>query len=230
MRTKFVGPKKHLWIRVKRVIFSRSKNFIFIHIAKNGGSSIQKTLGKYGVKSLKRTRFNEMLTRLPYQKPPEKMVHLPHVDANWLRTRVGPQLFDSMFSFAIVRNPFDQLVSRYEFIKATETHHFYQAANRLDFGDFLTHQKWRDLNFCKSQYSKVTDRNGNLIVSKIFRFEHFNDILNELSPILKLKNITKVPHENRSIRKPYQEYYTKNSIQFVEKNFQADLEKFGYQF
>ena len=76
----------------------------------------------------------------------------------------------------------------------------------------------------------MTDRNGNLIVSKIFRFEQFNDILNELSPILKLKNITKVPHENRSIRKPYQEYYTKNSIQFVEKNFQADLEKFGYQF
>ena len=212
------------------MIFSRSKNFIFIHIAKNGGSSIEKALGKYGIKTLKRTRFNEFLTRLPYQKLPEKMVHIPHVDAKWLRKRVGNHLFDSMFSFAIVRNPFDQLVSRYEYIKARETHHFYQAANRLEFGDFLKHQKWRDINFCKTQYSKVTDKNGNLIVSKIFRFEKFNTILNEISSIIDIKNITEIPHENSSIRKPYQEYYTEKSIKFVEKNFKSDLDIFGYKF
>jgi hypothetical protein len=212
------------------MIFSRSKNFIFIHIAKNGGSSIKKALGKYGIKTLKRTRFNEITTRLPYQRLPEKMVYFPHKDAKWLRTRVGGPLFDSMFSFAIVRNPFDQLVSRYEYIKTNENHHFYQAANRLEFGDFLIHQKWRDINFSKSQYSKVTDKNGNVIVSKIFRFEKFNDILNELSSILDIKNITEVPHENSSIRKPYQEYYTDKSIRFVEKNFKSDLDFFDYKF
>ena len=114
------------------MIFSRSKNFIFIHIAKNGGSSIEKALGKYGVETLKRTKFNEFLTRLPYQKVPEKMVHLPHIDAKSLRMQIGPKLFESMFSFAIVRNPFDQLVSRYEYIKAKKTTIFIKLQTNLN--------------------------------------------------------------------------------------------------
>ena len=215
---------------LKRMIFSRSKNFIFIHIAKNGGSSIEKALGKYGVETLKRTKFNELLTRLPYQKAPEKMVHLPHIDAKSLKIRVGPKLFESMFSFAIVRNPFDHLVSRYEYIKAKENHHFYEAANQLEFGDFLIHQKWRDLNSRKTQHSKVSDKNGKIIVSKIYRFEKFNDILSDLASILDIENITEIPHENASNRRPYQEYYNEKSINFVEQNFKSDLDFFSYNF
>lgn len=212
------------------MIFSKSKKFIFIHIAKNGGSSIEKALGSYGIKGLKRTALNELLSKMPYQRLPEQMVHPPHVDANWIRTRVGSKVFDNMFSFAIVRNPFDQMVSRFEYIKKSKHHNFYKAANNLEFGDFLQYQKWRDWNFTKTQFSKLTDRNGTLIVSKVYRFENFQNILADVSAILGIDDINSIPHENATEREPYQDYYSDKSRKFVEKNFRIDLEYFDYKF
>ena len=54
--------------------------------------------------------------------------------------------------------------------------------------------------------------------------------IGNFNSILDIKNITEVPHENSSIRKPYQEYYTDKSIRFVEKNFKSDLDFFDYKF
>lgn len=212
------------------MIYSTSHNFVFIHIAKNGGTSITSALGQYGTKGLSRTPLNEILSALPYARPAEKIVHPPHVDARWVRSRIGRDVFDASFSFAVVRNPFDQLVSRYEYIRKSKNHHAHQAAARLEFRDFLRHQKLRDWKFTKTQHSKIADRQGRVLVKKVYRFENFNDVLPDVCSIIGVPPPQKLPHENSTARKPYQLYYDASSREFVENNFREDLDYFGYEF
>lgn len=212
------------------MIFSKTHNFVFIHIAKNGGTSIDTVLRKYGVEGMKRSHFNEALSMLPYKRSPENMVHPPHVDARWVRTRVGPKVYDNMFSFAIVRNPFDQMVSRYEYIRKNTRHHSHKTATRLGFDEFMRYQKWNNWNFTKTQYAKITDSSGKVIVSKVYRFESFHEVLPDVTSIIGVDAPSVVPHANASERKPYQNYYDDSARKFVEVNFRKDLEYFGYSF
>lgn len=212
------------------MIISKSHNFVFIHIAKNGGTSIDSVLRKYGVTGLKRTHLSEAISMLPYRRQPEKIVHPPHMNARWVRDRIGHDFFDQMFTFAIVRNPFDQMVSRYEYIRKSKKHHSHKAAASLSFGDFMNYQRWKNWNFTKTQYSKVSDKSGRIILKKIYRFEEFSDVLPDVTKIIGLPNPQEIPHVNASERKRYQEYYDKNSRQFVEKYYKKDLDFFEYSF
>ena len=152
------------------MIYSSSHNFIFIHIAKNGGASIKAILDKYSSKSLPRTKINEIISNIPFRRRADRLVHYPHIDANWLRKRIGHQIFDNAFSFAVIRNPYDQMVSRYEYIRSNKNHHANKDALRLTFGEFIELQGSRDWNFTKTQLSKITDRNKRIIISQRFRF------------------------------------------------------------
>ncbi|MEM9999331.1 MAG: sulfotransferase family 2 domain-containing protein, partial [Pseudomonadota bacterium] len=144
--------------------------------------------------------------------------------------RVGRELFDSMFSFAIIRNPFDQLVSHYLYIQTYPGHHNYQASMSLDFSDFIQRKTRTDLNFTRTQLSKVTDRNGEMLVKKLYRFENYSDILPDVLARIGLPPPEETPHEKQSARKPYQEYYDDRARALVEKHFRADLDAFGYSF
>lgn len=158
------------------------------------------------------------------------MVHPPHVDARWIRARVGADVFDEMFSFAIVRNPFDQMVSRYEYARKNTKHYLHKIATRKGFGEFMKYQKWKDWNFTKTQHAKITDRHGKVIVSKVYRFEDFHSILPDVTSILGIDAPDFTPHANASRRKSYQEYYDDSTREFVEHNFRKDLEYFGYSY
>lgn len=212
------------------MIISKSHNFVFIHIAKNGGTSIGAVLKKYGVKGLKRSHLNEAISMLPLRREPENIVHPPHMDACWIRDRIGHDVFDNMFTFAIVRNPFDQMVSRYEYIRKNTRHHSHKAAKRFSFSQFMNYQRWKDWNFTKTQHSKVTDRNGQIILKKIYRFEEISEILPDVTKIIGLPQPKEIPHVNASERKRYQDYYDDNSRRFVEKHYRKDLDYFGYTF
>lgn len=212
------------------MIYSKSHNFIFIHIAKNGGTSIESFLGKYRVHGLKRTNVNEVMSMLPIRRLPDRIVHPPHVDAKWLRARIGADIFDAAYSFAIVRNPFDQMVSRYEYIRKNQRHHAHRDAARLGFADFLKAQRWKNWNFTRTQFSKISDNSGKILLSRIFRFEEFDGILPEVCARVGLEPPLQTPHVNASQRRAYRDYYDAESRTFVETHFRKDLDFFEYGF
>ncbi|MEO1701634.1 MAG: sulfotransferase family 2 domain-containing protein [Pseudomonadota bacterium] len=214
----------------RTMILSTSHNFVFIHIAKNGGSTIRSILEQYGSRGLRRSHFSEAIAMLPFKRAPENLIRPPHVDATWVRNRIGAEMFDNMFTFAVVRNPYDQVVSRYLFIKRRQNHHAHKAANRLNFSDFIRREARKDFNFTKTQFSKITDRAGREILSKVYRFENYAAILPDVLEQIGLPKPEKIPHEKQSVREPYQAYYDTRSRQFVEKYFKKDLDYFGYSF
>ncbi len=211
------------------MLYSSSHNFVFVHIAKNGGQSIKQILLPYTIKGSRSTTAR-LISKFPFRQEPEQLYYPPHASAQWLRRRIGAERYDRAFSFAIVRNPFDQMVSRYEYIRLKATHHAHEAANRLGFKEFLKYQKRRNLNYFRPQLSYVSEGGGSVIVSKLYRFEDFDNVLPDVCQRLGLPAPESVPHKNPSKRESLVKYYDDETIDMIRKSFRADLETFGYEF
>lgn len=209
--------------------YSSSHNFVFVHISKTGGQSIRQVLLPYREMG-KKTMMARLMSKFPVRRDPAEVYYPPHVSARWLRCRIGAELYDKAFSFAIVRNPFDRMVSSYEYIRLSPTHHAHHAANRMSFKEFLKYQKRRNLSYFRPQLYYVSDSSGKIIVNKIYRFEEFGGILDDVCSRIGIPNPGSVPHKNSSKRASLESYYDDETIDMIRRNFRADLEIFGYDF
>lgn len=169
-----------------------------------------------------------MFSKLPFRRDPADLYYDSHFSARWLRTRIGPELFEKAFKFSVVRDPFDRLVSSYEFIRQVNTHHAHEAAKRMGFKEFLKYQKRRNLSYFRPQLYYLSDRHGNIIVDKIYRFEEFDNVLEDVCSHIGIPAPEAMPHRNSSKRASLSSYYDDEAIEMVVKNFGADLKAFGY--
>jgi len=187
---------------------------IFIHIPKNGGMAVNDGL------------FDGRMIG-------------GHSTAAFFKVVFGKQ-FDEYFKFAIARNPWDRLVSAYEYLKGGgmdyrdrewEQKHIGQYH---DFKSFVNN--WlNEKNIYKGmhvmpQTEFVCDRSGKVIVNYIGRFEHFEDSFADVCNRLG-KPECKLPHTNKSVReKDYRTYYGDEEAMRVAKVYRKDIETFGYTF
>jgi hypothetical protein len=84
-------------------------------------------------------------------------------------------------------------------------------------------------SFTSNQLDYVSDRDGNLLVDFIGRFENFQSDLLEVSSRLGIE-LRFVPHNNPSPRRHYSSYYTPETEEIVRERFKRDIEYFGYEF
>ena len=190
---------------------------IFVHIQKTGGNSIRRTLGQ--------TRAD------PYK----------HCFAMSLRDQYGADFWESYFKFAFVRNPWDRLVSWWEMIDRNRREgnianpfQAFVAREATTFSDFLlkcdrkfeeqTGLKWIFAN----QIDYMTDEAGNQLVDFAGRFERLESDFAYVAKRLGLD--IRLPHLNRSERKPYVAYYTPALVDLVSEKYQRDISRFGYTF
>ena len=95
---------------------SNSQQFIFVHLHKCGGTSVERALGD-------RLMWNDvMLGSSPYGEQLQQLYKPKfgldkHSSAADIKALVGDELWDSYFTFATVRHPFDRIVSYYSYIK-----------------------------------------------------------------------------------------------------------------
>lgn len=203
-------------------MISHSKNFIFIHIPKTAGTSIESALGEYGV----------------VQKGPKNYssVYHKHVTAIKCRNMMRDE-FEKYFRFSSVRNPWDWLVSNYEFNRGVGIPYILNIPTmsagvvpewlrNMSFADWLV---WFIETIQPSQKKLIADENSNLLVNHIIRFEQLQNDYDELCSILKIPTI-KLPKLVATERKPYQYYYDEVTIKLVEEAFADDIHTFKYRF
>ena len=83
-------------------MISYDKKFIFIHINKTAGSSIEQALNSYGEKRI-----------VPKNNTDFKMSkQSQHFNYKEYREFLGAD-YDDYFKFTVIRNPFDRIVSYY---------------------------------------------------------------------------------------------------------------------
>jgi len=217
-------------------MISHDPKFIFVHIPRTGGSSIEKGLKRVGKKRFPNDIFPESYSQ--------------HLTAQQFQSWLLEE-YKSYYSFTVVRNPWDRTVSTYlslvlgnkrirrsnlsqeEIVEGfyewvweayAEDKYPYSMANPSAPEELIR-------NSIRPCYDWIADEEGIFLVNEIYRFEKLEIAFDRMVEIIGCPRVDPLPHVQVSRdRKPYTEYYKKESRQLVEHVFAKDVEIFGYKF
>jgi chondroitin 4-sulfotransferase 11 len=203
------------------MLISEEKRFIFIHIPKTAGMSVNRALIGVAPDSIRR------IEDLPAFNDPQKHRHLFARD---LLEYFGPKLWRGYFSFAMVRNPFSRLVSWYNMCHERPTNKFMWRVKR-DASTFSEFLRMSDRIVARTRFNQVdyvTDVSGKPIVNFVGYFENLEHDFQAICDRIGVES--RLPHLNATAKVDYREFYDAASRNLVESRFSRDLEAFGYSF
>ena len=146
--------------------------------------------------------------------------------ASEIAADMGRDEFDSYFSFAIVRNPWDWQVSLYTYAIGNSDH--YQHEKVKNFGSFDRYIRWRCERAVRHQRDFVCAADGEQLVDFVGRYENLQNDFNSICK--RIGVAAKLPTLNVSKTKNYREYYDRETRELVGDAFAPDIELFGYEF
>ena len=207
------------------MLISKKYNFIFIHIYKNAGISITDALLPFAA-SRWQQRKARLLRRFHMSTESAVQPFRVHIAASEVIGTMGREKFDSFFSFAIVRNPWDWQVSLYNFILKDSSNHHHKLVRSL--GNFDTYIRWRCAEGVAFQKDFIYSADGELLVDFVGRYESLEADFATVCSRLGIS--TFLPKFNVSNTKPYQQFYTEETKQLVRRAFDEDITLFNYDF
>lgn len=206
------------------MLINHKYNFVFVHVYKVAGQSIKLALRRHEFRHLPLIRT-----------PVAKLVELPqaytframeqHSTASQARDYLGPELWDDMFTFAFVRNPWDWQVSLYHFIQTNKHNYQRRMVSEMNFDEYI---RWRVDEDRRLQGEFVFDRSGTQLVDFVGKFENLG---NDFATVCDRIGIqVELPHENAGNHDSWRKYYTDETAALVEEAYRPDIEAFGYSF
>ncbi len=236
------------------MLISHSHKFIFIHIGKTGGTSIEKVLCQH-----LNIDFEET-------KKDSEGNWWKHIWAKGMKKRVGVEIWDDYFTFAFVRNPYDMILSLYsmytqypEYINPQVHPKLYHPWNQYkNFEDFIVNmedhhhepdeqwckqlkklgvktqmQLWNSLENLQTSYLteswKGMDGPGTILVDFVGKYENLVDDFHHVCQTIGLPKLDLI-HHGATKHKPYQDYYNEWMKMIVYEHFSLDIKRFGYSF
>ena len=207
------------------MLLSKKKRYIYIHIPKTAGVSVKNALLPLSVNNLqlllwhvsKHIKFAGVLSS---QKFPT------HIVASDLIGLIGRDVFDSYFSFAFVRNPWDWLVSLYKYMLKSADHPKHSFVKGL--GTFDEFIRWRCARQIRLQKDFICSKDGKQLVDFVGRFERIDEDFQRIC--FKIGISTSLPKLNISNTKPYREFYTDETRDLVMSAYHPDITFFNYNF
>lgn len=216
------------------MLLSHKYKFLFVHIAKTGGTSVRAALNSL--------RWRDPIYYLVW--PAHKVSGLTghrlglkfprHCHIIAAKEMLPAEYFDSLYKFAFVRNPWDLQVSSFHHIQRERP----QVMNGItDFNEFM---RWKFDPERPYQYhidtslslqsDYLVDLHGNNQMDFIGRYENLEDDFAKVCRHIKVNLV--LPHKRRAKEreKDYRSYYTDDTVELVAKYFTRDIEMLGYGF
>lgn len=180
-------------------------DYLFIHINKNGGTSIERAI------------------RLPQR----------HLTARELQAEVGRDRWDNAFKFSIVRNPWSRVVSLYHYRVKQGTAGLGEQVIPFDTWVIETLERknpayYNNAKMFLPQVEWLKSAEGTIDMDFIGQFERLETDFMELAKSLGTR--ARLPHMNASKHRHYSTYYSDRTLDLVGNWFAADVAEFGYQF
>jgi len=237
------------------VIISHKHKFIFIKPTKVGGTSIEVALAKHcGPEDIVTSisKFSDEFdddSYLHHSQNDEGFYN--HIAPDAIQRKIDAEVWNSYFKFTVVRNPWDQVVSRFcwerSFVKFKikrnlskikgnpfELEFYRRLINLLlellrlrSFSNFLRHfdPEWTNTRF-------YFDTNGVAICDYYIRYEDlqsdFDNVCGKLN--IKPEKLKRLKSKTRNHQLHYSAYYTDSDKALVAKIFKKEIECFGYEF
>lgn len=191
------------WQRTLRQRYLRP--YVFVHINKTGGSSIERALG----------------------------ISQDHSTALEKYRQLGAKAWEQKFVFAVVRNPWDKVVSHYHYrVKTKQTG---LGDNPIAFREWVLRcyldrdrQYYDQPRMFMPQWHWLIDEKGKSLVDFVGRFENLNQDFATISDRLSLGS--SLGHVKPSSRGSYQNYYNEETQALIAASFAEDIDAFGYRF
>lgn len=196
--------------------------FIFLHIPRTGGTSIEKALcGKDWWQ----------------RHPPSK-----HLTAHVAKKIYAPY-WEDYFKFTFVRNPWDRMVSMLRYGKGRTVDNIYEVyrndKNLIEFTEyfktfntieydtrFFNDNQFQDFNsFKNSIYYNIVGSEMNFIG----KFETLQEDFNQVCDLIGISN-SLLPHIQKSHHGHYSEYYSNDTRNLIQNRCQMEIENFSYSF
>lgn len=210
---------------------------LFIHIPKNAGMTIRKSnlLAHKIIPAGAPNHKNATYTRAVRDKMNSLGDHHGYEHARWIDLSDTAKQIPA---FAVVRNPWDRVVSRYFFAKKVIEVEKKAPADYADVSSFEAfleeRHKWgaeqymwhRAVRGWYSAFDYVTDEFGN-IKCDILRFENLEE---DLCKYFNLKEMSRPRNVTALNPGSYKDIYTKETIQIVADWYLEDIETWGYDF
>jgi hypothetical protein len=211
------------------MLLSHTHSFAFVHVPKTAGSSVHLALGRHATRA-DAYWANRWLGRVgipvnrfapwPYTK------FRPHASAAVLQAWLPRHVFDSLFKFAFVRNPWDLLVSYWHYLRSQPGHRRSRLARGLP--SFAAYVEYEIRRGQFSQTSMLCDRDGRLLVDFVGRYE---SLPTDFAFICRRIGVeATLPRVNVGVREDYRNSYSPALAARVAEAFGPDVERFGYSF
>ena len=200
-------------------MISFQKRFLFVHIPKTAGNSIQSTLRDYSEDQLVALRKEQDgIERFGLRNSNYKIKK--HSTLCEYRDALGNEQFRSLYKFTCVRNPWDRMVSYYftptQNPETWDRKKFRNTISKaVSVADYLRLDPNEEDPFANVNY--------------IIRFENLADDFRIVCGTLGISPAT-LPRYNRSSREHYSKYYDDELRELVRMRFAAEIEHFGYTF
>lgn len=185
-------------------MISLTRNFVFVHVNKAGGTSVCEALAKHEDATAPRW---------------------DHAPARRWREWLGEALWGEMFSFAVVRNPYDRMVSSYEYRRQLlEDNPASTPAKERSFRDWMLeivaaapqNREWSD------QLWMVEGAVGEVLVERIYLYERLAEGFADACSRIGIP-VPPLGRYNRTERPPWRDYYDAETAAMVDKRFARDF-------
>ena len=198
----------------------KEKKFVFVHIPKTGGHSIERYFGAWNDSGHK-----------PHPTPlgasmlvGRNKEHFPL----WKILKRAPEA-RSFFKFTFVRNPWDRMVSEWGYMQKHPVTGKARDAFWKYGKTFESFVKNDLIRFSRPGHMKPQYKFLDLRINFIGKFETLQEDWDLICDKIQEPKF-KLPHTNKTDRKPYMEYYNDETRKIVKKQFAEDIKMFGYEF
>ena len=213
------------------LVVSKKYNYIFFHLPKNAGVSISNALineeyslilkkfSIYFLKYLKGKNNNYYISI----KNKKLFFFNSHITCYDYYNKTNRKQFDNSFKFAVIRNPWDRMVSRYFYSK--KINNYFKDFSFEQFVNYDLKNNQKVLN----QFEFCTRNKSDFCLDRVIRFENINDDFTETYKNIFKKSII-LKNMNSTVHDDYKKYYNNNLKDKIYNNFKKDINFFKYEF
>jgi hypothetical protein len=215
------------------VIVSHEHGFVFMKTRKTAGTSVEIALSRVcGADDVITpvTDEDELLRRAAGGRGPQHYLTPPNLDrkafnhmpVSMVRKMLGRRQFESYFSFAIERNPWDAVVSL-----------FHWRFRDSEPGSFREYVASEGIETFATKNQRIYRLRGEIAVDRVLRYESLADELSAVWSELGLPGSPDLPRAKAGVRPrgpSYRAYYDDASRERVAELFAAPIADLGYEF
>lgn len=217
------------------MLLSMKHRFLFVHIAKTGGTSVRA--------ALERLRWQDpwyyamfLCSRLSHLSGHRIATKLPrHAKVVAAKELLPREYFDALFKFAFVRNPWDLQVSSFHHIRRERPHYLgghetFEAFLRWKLDPERPYQYHVDTSITR-QTDYLIDLDGRIVVDFIGRYEQLHQDFATACGRIGIP-APALPHarQAKDRKHDYRSYYSDETAELIARHFARDIQLLDYRF